>query len=110
MNMTPTKQQPNKKNGFLSGTGDWKTVIDGRFTDGSLRVQLFTTEQEPCQSKVLRIESSTKKAETSATRKKIDYLYNKLDRICDGGFEEKNNQMSILTKEIDKQRMKLFEA
>ena len=50
------------------------------------------------------------KDETTVTRKKIDYLYNKLDEICDGDFEEKNNQVSFLMKEIDKQRMKLLEA
>ena len=43
-------------------------------------------------------------------KKKIDYLYNKLDEICDDDFEEKNNQVSFLMKEIDKQRMKLLEA
>ena len=42
------------------------------------------------------------KDETTATRKKIDYLYNKLVEICDDDFEEKNNQVSFLMKEIDK--------
>lgn len=50
------------------------------------------------------------KDETSATRKMIDCLYNKLNKVCDGDFEEKNNQVSLLMEEINKQRMKLFEA
>ena len=47
------------------------------------------------------------KDETTVTRKKIDYLYNKLDEICDGDLKRRIIGV-VSMKEIDKRRMKLL--